>query len=74
MSLSPEAIDALVAAGASAEMLAAAFKAELAADQARKAAQRATLSPSGSMKATGAGTVATSGATAFAANSRAGAR
>ena len=40
MSLSPEAIDALVAAGASAEMLAAAFKAELAADQARKAAQR----------------------------------
>lgn len=39
MSLSPEAIDALVAAGATAEMLAAAFKAELAADQAKKSRQ-----------------------------------
>jgi hypothetical protein len=40
LSLSPETIDALVQAGATAEMLAAAFKAELAAAEAKKAAKR----------------------------------
>lgn len=41
MSLSAEAIDALVAAGATPEMLAAVFKAELAAEEARRASKRA---------------------------------